>query len=241
MISIKDLHKKFGKLSVLDGLDLDIDKGGIFAVLGPNGSGKTTLIKCILGMVIPDRGDILLQGDSILGKSEYRNEINYLPQIANFPSNLTVKELFSMVKNLRPKEAQDRDLIEVFGLGEHLGKKLGNLSGGTKQKVNIVLTFMFDSEIIVLDEPTTGLDPVSLIRLKEIILAEKMKGKTILITTHIMSFVEEMADEIVFLLDGRIYFKGSSSDLKNQTTEPDLEHAIAALMTGTSSKDQKNR
>lgn len=241
MISIKDLHKKFGKLSVLDGLDLDIDKGGIFAVLGPNGSGKTTLIKCILGMVIPDRGDILLQGDSILGKSEYRNEINYLPQIANFPSNLTVKELFSMVKNLRPKEAQDLDLIEVFGLGEHLGKKLGNLSGGTKQKVNIVLTFMFDSEIIVLDEPTTGLDPVSLIRLKEIILAEKMKGKTILITTHIMSFVEEMADEIVFLLDGRIYFKGSSSDLKNQTTEPDLEHAIAALMTGTSSKDQKNR
>ncbi len=240
MVSIIDLHKRFGKLTVLDGLDLEIEKGGIFAVLGPNGSGKTTLIKSILGMVIPDRGDIRLKGESILGKSDYRNEINYLPQIANFPSNLTVKELFAMVKNLRPKEAHDSDLVSVFGLEEQLEKKLGNLSGGTKQKVNIVLTFMFDSEMIVLDEPTTGLDPVSLIHLKEIILEEKGRGKTILITTHIMSFVEEMADEIVFLLDGRIYFKGSSSDLKDQTTEPDLEHAIAALMTRTNSKEQKS-
>ena len=112
-------------------------------------------------------------------------------------------------------------------------KKLGNLSGGTKQKVNIVLTFMFDSDIIVLDEPTTGLDPVSLIRLKEIIHKEREKKRTILITTHIMSFVEEMADEIVFLLDGKIYFKGSSSELKDQTAEPDLEHAIAALIKRT--------
>ena len=241
MISICDLHKKFGKLTVLDGVDLDIDKGGIFAVLGPNGPGKTTLIKSILGMVIPNGGDIKLKGVSVLGKSDYRNDINYLPQIANFPSNLTVKELFSMVKNLRPKEAHETDLIRVFGLEEHLDKKLRNLSGGTKQKVNIVLTFMFDSDLIVLDEPTTGLDPVSLIRLKEIIKEEKRAGKTILITTHIMSFVEEMADEIVFLLDGRIYFKGTSSSLRNQTNEPDLEHAIAALMAGTNSLTQEKR
>ena len=233
MISICDLHKKFGKLTVLDGVDLDIHKGGIFAILGPNGSGKTTLIKSILGMVIPDRGEIKLNGVSVLGKWNYRNDINYLPQIANFPSNLTVKELFSMVTNLRPKEAHKTDLIREFGLEEHLDKKLGHLSGGTKQKVNIVLTFMFDSDLIVLDEPTTGLDPVSLIRLKEIIKEEKRTGKTILITTHIMSFVEEMADEIVFLLDGRIYFKGTSSSLRNQTNEPDLEHAIAALMART--------
>ena len=230
MIEIKDLYKTFGKLSVLDGLDLDIQKGGIFAVLGPNGSGKTTLIKSILGMVIPDKGEIEIEGQSVLGKSAYRNDINYLPQIANFPSNLTVKELLAMVKNLRPKEAHDQELIDLFGLEDHLGKKLGNLSGGTKQKVNIVLTFMFDSEIIVLDEPTTGLDPVSLIHLKQIIEREKQRNRTILITTHIMSFVEEVADEIVFLLDGKIYFKGSSRDLKKQTGQPDLEHAIAVLM-----------
>jgi Cu-processing system ATP-binding protein len=230
MIQISNLHKKFGKLIVLDGLDLEINSGGIFAILGPNGSGKTTLIKSILGMVIPNSGEIKISDQSILKKWKYRNKINYLPQIANFPANLTVKELIAMVKNLRPKESKDDDLIELFSLEPFLDKKLGNLSGGTKQKVNIVLTFMFDSELIILDEPTTGLDPISLIHLKEIIQKEKSKGKTILITTHIMSFVEEVADEIVFLLDGEIYFKGNTKNLKSQTDQPDLEHAIAHLM-----------
>ena len=198
MIQFKNLHKRFGKLTVLDGLDLEISKGGIFAILGPNGSGKTTLIKCLLGMVVPNKGDITFEGKSVLKKWDYRNNLNYLPQIANFPPNLTVKELVNMVKNLRPKKARERDLISLFGLNDFLDKKLGNLSGGTKQKVNIVLTFMFDSDLVILDEPTTGLDPISLIHLKELIQEEKDKGKTILITTHIMSFVNEVADEIVF-------------------------------------------
>lgn len=231
MIDITDLHKKFGKLTVLDGLDLEINKGGIFAILGPNGSGKTTLIKSILGMVIPNAGDIKIGGNSVLKQWDYRNQINYLPQIANFPANLSVNELIAMVKNLRPKEANDQDLIDLFGLELFLDKKLGNLSGGTKQKVNLVLTFMFDSDLIILDEPTTGLDPISLIHLKQILQKEKEKGKTLLITTHIMSFVEEIADEIVFLLDGKIYFKGSVAQLKKQTKQTDLEHAIANLMT----------
>ena len=231
MIQINNLNKKFGKLTVLDGLNLDIASGGIFAILGPNGSGKTTLIKSILGMVIPDKGDIKLNGETVLNNWNYRNDINYLPQIANFPANLTVKELIKMVKNLRPKQASDKALIELFGLELFLDKKLGNLSGGTKQKVNILLTFMFESDLIILDEPTTGLDPISLIHLKEIINLEREKGKTILITTHIMSFVEEVADEIVFLLDGKIYFKGTSRALKEQTGQTDLEHAIAKLIS----------
>jgi Cu-processing system ATP-binding protein len=231
MIEFKNLHKQFGKLTVLDGLDLDIKKGRIFAILGPNGSGKTTLIKCLLGMVIPTKGDILYKGKSVLRKWDYRNNLNYLPQIANFPANLTVIELLKMVKNLRPKKSNDKELIELFGLKEFLNKKLGNLSGGTKQKVNIVLTFMFDSDLIILDEPTTGLDPISLIHLKEIIQKEKAKGKTILITTHIMSVVDELADEIVFLLDGKIYFKGSIDALKQQTKNNNLEHAIANLIS----------
>lgn len=231
MIEIQDLHKKFGKLTVLDGLDLSISKGGIFAVLGPNGSGKTTLIKCLLGMVIPNKGEIKIEGKSVLKEWNYRNNLNYLPQIANFPSNLSVIELIRMVKNLRPKESNEQELIQLFGLDAFLNKKLGNLSGGTKQKVNLVLTFMFDSELIILDEPTTGLDPIALIHLKELIQREREKGKTILITTHIMSFVDEMADEIVFLLDGKIYFKGSVNALKKETNEANLEHAIANLIS----------
>ena len=231
MIEIKNLHKKFDKLVVLDGLDLSIKKGGIFAVLGPNGSGKTTLIKSILGMVIPNKGEIELDGENILKKWEYRNNINYLPQIANFPANLSVSELIKMVKNLRPKESNEKELIDLFGLKPFMKKKLGHLSGGTKQKVNLVLTFMFDSDLIILDEPTTGLDPIALIYLKELIQKEKEKGKTILITTHIMSFVDEMADEIVFLLDGKIYFKGTVDELKVQTEQNNLEHAIAQLIS----------
>lgn len=231
MIEIKNLHKRFGKLTVLDGLDLKIEKGGIFAVLGPNGSGKTTLIKSILGMVVPNAGEILLDGKSVLKQWEYRNNLNYLPQIANFPANLSVVELIKMVKNLRPKEANEQYLIDLFGLKDFLNKKLGNLSGGTKQKVNLVLTFMFDSDLIILDEPTTGLDPIALIHLKKLIADEKAKGKTILVTTHIMSLVDEIADEIVFLLDGKIYFKGSVAQLKEQTEETNLEHAIANLIS----------
>ena len=231
MIEFKNIHKRFGKLTVLDGLDLDIKEGGIFAILGPNGSGKTTLIKCLLGMVIPNKGEINFEGNTVLRKWNYRNNLNYLPQIANFPPNLTVQELINMVKNLRPKESAELELIDKFGLKNFLNKKLGNLSGGTKQKVNIVLTFMFDSDLIILDEPTTGLDPISLIHLKELIQNEKAKGKTILITTHIMSFVNEVANEIVFLLDGKIYFKGGIEALKKQTNNDNLEQAIANLIS----------
>ena len=230
MIRIENLHKRFGKLTVLDGLDLEIKSGGIFAILGPNGSGKTTLIKCLLGMVIPTSGKIIHDNKNILHKWRYRNKINYLPQIANFPANLTVNELLKMVKNLRPKVPNDKELISKFGVKPFLNKKLGNLSGGTKQKINIILTFMFDSDLIILDEPTTGLDPISLIYLKKIIQAEKAKGKTILVTTHIMSLVDEIADEIVFILDGKIYFKGTVDMLKKETGQTNLEHAIANLM-----------
>lgn len=232
MIEIKELHKKFGKNQVLKGVDLDINQGGIFAILGPNGSGKTTLIKSVLGMVIPQSGTIKLNGNTIKKDWKYRKEIDYLPQIANFPNNLSVKELIKMIKDLRANYTQkDLELIELFKLEPFLNKKLGNLSGGTKQKVNLVLTFMFDSPLIILDEPTTGLDPIALIRLKGLINSEKEKGKTILITSHIMSFVEEISDEIVFLLEGKIYFKGTISELKSKTNQPDFEHAIASILT----------
>ena len=221
MVSIQNLHKRFNKNIVLSGVDLNINEGGIFAVLGPNGSGKTTLIKSILGMVIPNKGKIEVLGENIKKSSNYRYKIDYLPQIANFPNNLKVRELIRMIKDLRGKTSEDQRLIELFKLDPFLNKKLGNLSGGTKQKVNIVLAFMFDSPLIILDEPTTGLDPISLLRLKDLIQVEKERGKTILITSHIMSFVEEVSDEIVFLLEGKIYFKGSIEALKKKTQEED--------------------
>ncbi|MAO07295.1 MAG: copper ABC transporter ATP-binding protein [Alteromonas sp.] len=231
MIQIEQLHKKFGKNKILEGVNLTIGSQGVFAILGPNGSGKTTLIKTILGMVIPDKGIVTVNENSIKTHWKYRDDIDYLPQIANFPANLKVRELIAMIKDLRNRQGNDERLISLFKLQPFLSKKLGNLSGGTKQKVNLVLTLMFDSPIIILDEPTTGLDPIALLHLKQLIAEEKEKGKIILITSHIMGFVEEIADEIVFLLEGKVYFKGTIDTLKTQMETSNFEQAIASLLT----------
>ena len=198
MIQARNLQKRFGKLTVLQDVSFEISAEGIFAVLGPNGSGKTTILKMILGMVIPQNGQVTFDGTNIKEKWDYRRKIGYLPQIARFPDNLTVSEVISMIKDIRNEPSNDEQLLEKFQLKDQLKKKLGTLSGGTRQKVNIVLTFMFDSPVYVLDEPTAGLDPVSLIKLKEIITEKKQEGKIILITTHILPLVEEMADQIIF-------------------------------------------
>ena len=233
MIVIQDLHKSFGKNTVLEGIDLKIDKPGIYAILGPNGSGKTTLIKTILGMVIPDSGQIEVIGKNVRKNWKYRAELNYLPQIANFPGNLKVAELLRMIKDLRGTASTEERLIEVFDLQSFLDKKLSSLSGGTRQKVNIIIAFMFSSQLLILDEPSTGLDPSALLALKDLLHEEKSKGKTILITTHIMQFVEEMADEIIYLLEGNIYFKGSIDQLIKTTKQEDFQHAIALISKST--------
>lgn len=233
MISIVHLRKSFGKNPVLRGIDLTFDQPGITAVLGPNGSGKTTLIKSILGMVLPDEGTIKVQGENIKGRWLYRNQIAYLPQIARFPENLTVSELIRMVKDLNTGNAHDDSLISLFELDQFLDKRLSNLSGGTRQKVNLVLTFMYDCPIIILDEPTAGLDPISIVKLKELIQNQRLMGKTILITTHVMHLVEELADEVVFLLEGQIHFRGSLKKLEEMTEEANVERAIANLLVAS--------
>lgn len=231
MIKYSKLNKKFGKLEVLKDLNLEIRKGSINAILGPNGSGKTTLIKCLLGMVIPDSGTIEINGKEVKGQWMYREEIDYMPQIANFPPNLKVKEIISMIKDIRNREARDLELIEYFGLQPFLNKQLSNLSGGTKQKVNIVLAFMFDNPLLILDEPTNGLDPVALLKLKELIAKEIKRGKTILFTTHIIRLVEELAEDIVFLLEGKTYYQGPVAGLLEKHEAKDLEHAIADIFS----------
>ena len=231
IIQIANLYKSFGKTKVLQGIDLNFEASKISVVLGPNGSGKTTLIKSILGMVIPESGSIKVMGTEIQNQWAYRANISYLPQIANFPANLTVQELVNMITDLRGKVAhEESDLINDFGLGPFMKIRLTNLSGGTKQKVNILLAFMYDSPIMMLDEPTNGLDPVALIRLKALINRKKAEGKSFLITTHIMQLVEELADEIVFILEGLVYFKGTVDSLKKTFDEPNIEKAIAKIL-----------
>ncbi len=230
MIEIKEIKKSFGRLEVLKGFDFSLSDGKITAVLGPNGSGKTTLIKSILGLVVPDTGEIRFQDKPIKNKWEYRNQIGYMPQIARFPENLRVAELIKLIEDVRGVAGKTERLIEMFELAPFLNKKLRQLSGGTRQKVNVLLTFMFDCPLYILDEPTSGLDPIALIRLKDLISAKKAEGKTFLITTHIMSLVEEIADELVFLLEGKIYFHGTFEEMMQSHKEDNLERAIAKIL-----------
>lgn len=230
MIEVTGLHKSFGRNKVLKGIDLSLFPGQVTAILGPNGSGKTTLLKSILGMAIPDDGRITVMGTVINGDCHYRGQIGYLPQTARFPENLTVLELIRMVKDLRKQHPDESKLTALFHLEPFMKKRLRYLSGGTRQKINVLLAFLFNTQVLILDEPTAGLDPLAVIQLKELIREQKELDKTIVITTHILPLVEEVADRVIFLLEGNIYFNGSPSALRQQYRAATLEQAIGTLL-----------
>lgn len=234
MININGLYKAFGKNQVLRDVNLNFEGSGITAILGPNGSGKTTLLKCFLGLTHFDDGDILFDGQTVKNQHAYRSKVSHLPQIATFPDNLTPLDLIHMIKDLREEDSNEDYFVDMFDLKPELNKKMAFLSGGNKQKVNLLLSLMFDNPLLILDEPTSGLDPVAIINLKRYLKAERSKGKLILITTHIMSFVEELADKIVFLLDGKIYFDGNTQALMLKHEADSLELAIANILQGGS-------
>ncbi|MCB0834177.1 MAG: ABC transporter ATP-binding protein [Bacteroidetes bacterium] len=233
MIKLENLKKSFGLLEVLKSVSFDIGSGTVAAIIGPNGSGKSTIIKSILGLVKPDDGNIWVRSELLRGGADYKKQVGYMPQQAKFPENLTVAELLRMITDLRGGPADtDLHLYEAFRLEAESDKALRTLSGGTRQKVNAHLAFMFKPEILILDEPTAGLDPISSSILKDKIHLEKEKGRTIIITSHILSELEELSSKIIFLLDGRICFDGSLSTLRESTGEFTLERSIASLMKG---------
>lgn len=230
MIEIRGLNKYYKRNHVLRDVNLEITEPGIYAILGPNGSGKTTLLKSVIGLVIPDKGMVKVGGIRVEDTHIYRDEISYIPQIARFPDNLRVYELIRFIKDIRNREADETPLLKLFKLEPEMKKRLRNLSGGTRQKVNMVLGFLFDTPLIILDEPTVSLDPVALGKFKKVIAEKKEQGKIILYTTHIMSLVEEFSDNIIVLLEGRIVFKGGLKKLLNESGEKSLENAIAQLV-----------
>ncbi len=231
MITIENLRKSYGKLQVLNDVNVSFGVGRIVSVIGPNGSGKTTLSKCILGMVLPDSGNININGESVLKKHAYRSQIGYMPQIGRYPENMKIRQVIEMIRDIRKDVKQvDEELIGLYGLKDMYEKRMGALSGGTKQKVSAALAFMFDPKILILDEPTAGLDPISSEILKSKILKEKKKGKLILITSHIMSEVEEVADEVMCMVDGQVKFHETIASIKAQAQEDRLGRAIAKIL-----------
>ncbi|HSJ05078.1 MAG TPA: ABC transporter ATP-binding protein [Longimicrobiales bacterium] len=231
MIHVKGLSKRFGTLQVLRSLDVDIAPGMVTAVLGPNGAGKTTLIKSILGLVRPDAGTIDVGGVRVNGCSDYRAAIGYMPQLPRYPENLTVREILHMVKDLRGRfEGLDEELIGVFDLESQFDKPFKTLSGGNRQRVSAAVAFLFRPDLLILDEPTAGLDPLASSTLKDKVLRERERGRTILLTSHVMSEVEELADTVVYVLDGAVHFEDSVASLLERTGEGTLERAMARMM-----------
>jgi Cu-processing system ATP-binding protein len=231
LVRMTNLAKAFGSLPVLRSVDLVVRPGRVLAIVGPNGAGKTTLIKCLLGLTHPDAGEILLSGRSVTGDEAYRSRIGYMPQIARYPENLTGAELLEMLEDLRgPGARLDTELIHLLELEPSLAKPLRVLSGGTRQKVNAVMAFLFSPELLVLDEPTAGLDPLSSRILKDKILAARAAGRTFIVTSHIMNELEELADDVAFMLEGRALFVGTLAELKRITAQTTLERSIATMM-----------
>ncbi|MBX2906130.1 MAG: ABC transporter ATP-binding protein [Taibaiella sp.] len=232
MIEAKNVCKSFGKLKVLNDVSFKSSAGQCIALIGPNGCGKTTFIKSILGMVVSDSGSIYILGKDIAGGWEYRDVIGYMPQVGRYPENMKIGQVIEMLTDIRQSETTtDDDLINAFGLKQLYNKRMGTLSGGTMQKVSASIAFLFQPQILILDEPTAGLDPVASEVLKEKVLAEKEKGKLILITSHILSELDELVSHILYMQDGSILLYKTLSDIKEETGETKLSRAIAHFMT----------
>jgi Cu-processing system ATP-binding protein len=237
MIEIKNLNKKFEKLEVLNDVSLTFKKGECIALIGPNGCGKTTLIKSILGMVIPTKGDVLFNEKSILKEYLYREQIGYMPQIGRYPDYMTIGQIIEMIKKIRnSNQIWDEDLLRAFDLEKIFDKQMRTLSGGTTQKVSATLAFLFNPEVLILDEPTAGLDPLASEILKDKIIKEKEKGKLILITSHLLSELDDMITQIIFMQDGKVYFHKTIADLLESTNEQKISKAIAKILKSQSNE-----
>jgi Cu-processing system ATP-binding protein len=233
MISARGVRKSFGRLPVLNGLDLDVAPGSITALVGPNASGKTTFNRIVLGLVRADAGEITFDGRRLNGDAGYRERIGYMPQIARYPENLSGRDVMSLVRDVRGDHARlDEELIDLFTLGPIpiLDKPLRLLSGGMRQRINAALAFLFRSDLLILDEPTAGLDPISAGTLKDKMRRERDAGRTLIVTSHVLSELDEVADRIAFLLDGVVRYDGSRDELLHATGEGTLERAVAELM-----------
>ena len=240
MISANNISKSYKDVKALNNFSYDFNCG-IYAILGPNGSGKSTLMNIMTGNVRPDSGSISFHEENRISFSRDQ-QIGYVPQYPAMYPNFTVYEMLDYVailKRAENREKQSRELLTVFELKEYEYKKIRGLSGGTKQRLAIAQSFIGCPELVILDEPTAGLDPVQRVAFKNFMAAQK-KNITIIISTHIVNDVEEVADEVIFLKRGLIVKSGALDSIikdvekKCWRVESSKQLAIGSLyrMTG---------
>ncbi len=217
-VELRSLTKYYGKHRGIEGVDLVVRRGEIFGFLGPNGAGKTTTIRTMLDFIRRTSGDCLVLGlDSRGGSLEIRRRTGYLPGEYGLYESLTVEAFLLFMLDLRGargKEPRMRELARFFGL--ELGRRIGELSKGNRQKVGLVQAFMHDPELVFLDEPTSGLDPIMQQRFYSLARQERAAGRTIFMSSHLLSEVEAVCDRVAIVRDGRIVLVESLDSLRSR-------------------------
>ena len=217
MLSVSNLRKTYGTMKALDGVSFEVKPGEIFGLLGPNGAGKTTTIRISLGIIEPDSGTVLFGGKELT--VDMKDKLAYLPEERGLYRKSKVIDVlvyFGGLRNVPPPEAKKRALqwLERFELSGVANHKVDELSKGMQQKVQFVSCLLHEPELLILDEPFSGLDPVNQIVMKDLIREMKMKGRTIIFSTHQMEQAERLCDEICLINKGKVVLYGGLGEIK---------------------------
>jgi ABC-2 type transport system ATP-binding protein len=219
VVEIHDIHKAFDGVKAVDGVTFAIPRGAIYGLLGPNGAGKTTTIRMMMRILLPDTGSISVFGDEL--KNVNKARIGYLPEERGLYKKMKVVDLltfFGRIKQMDPGRARSRSVawLERFDLKDYAERKVEDLSKGMQQKAQFIATILHEPDLIVLDEPFSGLDPVNTNLLKDIILEYHQKGHTVIFSTHMMDQVEKLCENICLINKGRIVLEGTLAGVKEE-------------------------
>ncbi len=218
-LEVRNLTKRFDKIVAVDGASFEVPDGSIFGLIGRNGAGKTTTIRMMMGIYLPDEGEVILKGTKV-GR-EFKSNVGYLPEERGLYKKMKVLETllyFAELKGKTGKEVQKKavEYLKKFELYDRRMSKIEDLSKGNQQKIQFITTILHDPEFIILDEPFSGLDPINTNILKEIILEMKRRGKVIILSTHLIDYAEKMCDHLAIIEKGKIVLKGSIDELKSK-------------------------
>jgi len=235
-LTIQELSKNYAETTALSDLTLEISSGGVFGLVGPNGAGKSTLMKILATLIKPTSGSTFLDDVDIeKNPNAMRQVLGYLPQdVAVYP-NLTASEFLhyvSALKGLKPKQSKQQivDLLEILNLSEYKKRRLSDYSGGMRQRVGLACAFLGDPQVIIVDEPSTGLDPEERINLRNL-LCDLAKTRIVLLSTHIISDIESTAAQLAVIQKGRLLFSGTAAKF-TKATAGDMEKAYLGFVHG---------
>ena len=226
MLILNGLTKRFNGVHAVENISFKVERGDVYGFLGPNGAGKTTTIRMIMGIIQPDSGSIHLNGENINSKG--RKNLGYLPEDRGLYQKQKLKEIliyFGMLRGLSSSEAKKRTSmwLERFELGNQGTRKVEELSKGNQQKIQFIISLLHDPDLIILDEPFTGLDPLNQLLLKEIMEEKQKEGKTIIFSTHQMEQVERLCNNICLIDKGELIVEGSLDDIRKKHSSDSVE------------------